>query len=347
MDEVRISARGVWWCLAAAVFFGASTPLAKRVLENIDAGTLAGLLYVGAALIAAPVAIRQARPAPTRRQWGQLGVAVVVGGGLAPLLMLLALDKVPSPTVSILLNLEVVATAAIAAIVFHERLGTRVVAGIGLIAAAGVVLGWSGGPSARPAALLVVFACVGWGIDNAVTANLVVFTPAQITFAKGAVAGTVNLMIGIGRAGHLPAAGATFAAVAVGAVGYGMSIMLWIGGARLIGAARGQAVYASAPFIGAALAWPIVGQRLTGSAVLAGVIAGAGVVLAVSRSHGHQHRHAPVVHTHVHSHNDGHHDYHHHDDDAVGDHEHWHEHQLVEHTHTHATIVLRRRHDHH
>lgn len=43
----------------------------------------------------------------------------------------------------------------------------------------------------------MVGVCIAWGIDNSVTARIDQLSPEQITFAKGAVAGTANLALGI------------------------------------------------------------------------------------------------------------------------------------------------------
>src|SRR5665254_8557 len=53
------------------------------------------------------------------------------------------------------------------------------------------------------------------------------------------VAGSVNTLIGLG-AGGLPGTGPALAALAVGAVGYGFSITLWVAGARDLGAGHPQ-----------------------------------------------------------------------------------------------------------
>ena len=56
------------------------------------------------------------------------------------------------------------------------------------------------------------------------------------------------------------------AALAIGAAGYGLSITLWVKGARDLGAARGQAIFVTAPYIGALIAWTLLGDAATASA---------------------------------------------------------------------------------
>ncbi|MGB8858025.1 MAG: DMT family transporter [Ilumatobacteraceae bacterium] len=300
MEDVRshASQRHGWvWCAAAAVLFGASTPATKLVVGSLGAVTLAGLLYLGAAVAVAPFASREGRSHATLRQRSRLLVAVGFGGGLAPVLLVLALDRTPAGTVSLFLNLELVATAVIARVFLQEHLGRRAGLGIVIVVLGGVILAGTAGSGVAAGALLIVATCVCWGIDNAITASLDSYSPSQITFVKGAVAGSVNLGLGLALDGA-PAASFVFAALAIGALGYGLSIAMWITGARLIGAARGQAIFALAPFVGALLSWPINGDRLTATTVVAFAVSLVGVLVVATSHHSHAHTHQLVEHTH-------------------------------------------------
>ena len=195
----------------------------------------------------------------------------------------------------------------------------------------------------RLGGLLIAAACLAWAVDNVVTANLDELAPAHVTLVKGLVAGSVNTLIGLGTGG-LPSTGPALAALAVGAVGYGFSITLWVAGARDLGAARAQVVFAVAPFIGAALAWLVVREPATVSQVLALLVAAAGVSLVLGSAHQHEHEHPAVLHDHEHTHDDGHHT-HTHDGDPSLRHQHPHSHEAQRHTHPHVPD-LHHRHSH-
>ena len=336
-----MSRRGVLRCLLAAVFFGLSAPAASRLAHDLGAFTLAGLLYVGAAIATSVATLR--RP-PTRqslqRAAPRLSVAVVIGGAIGPLLLAAGLQNTSAATTSLLLNLELVFTAAFAGIVLHEHLGRRVITGAVLVAAAGATLGWSGTPDARWGALLIIGACACWGIDNGITATLDSLAPATITFAKGLFAGTANLAIGLAVDGIPPRALAV-KAVAVGMIGYGASITLWVAGARDLGAARGQLVFAAAPFMGAIASWTAFSEPVTTRQVLALLIAASGVTFVLGSSHEHAHTHEPVDHEHEHASDDGHHQ---HDDLPHGRHLHHHTHSAILHSHPHVPDLHHRHH---
>ncbi len=288
---------GYVWCALAALLFGSATPAIKLLVDHVGSVTLAGLLYLGAAAAVTPIALREKRHAATGRQRARLLLAVGFGGGLAPVLLILALDRTPAGTVSLFLNLELVATAIIARVFLQEHIGRRAGLGIVIVVLGGAILAGGADGGIATGALLVAATCVCWGIDNAITASLDSYTPAQITFAKGVVAGSVNLVLGL-ILGGFPGGRYALAAVAIGVVGYGVSITMWITGARLVGAARGQVIFALAPFVGALLAWPINDDRLSSTTVVAFSISLVGVIVVGSAHHRHRHVHQAMLHAH-------------------------------------------------
>jgi drug/metabolite transporter (DMT)-like permease len=345
LDDHRAMTRvGVLRCAAAAVLFGATVPVASRVAGEMSAPVLAGLLYVGAALAAGPLARNRplARGALARSA-RPLAVAVVAGGFLGPLLLAAGLARTTAATASLLLNFELVATAVLAALFFGEHLGRRVVTGTLLVTAAGVALGWAGTPEVRLGSVLVLFACLCWALDNCVTAKLDQIAPEHITLAKGVVAGSANLALGFALGGDLPSAAHTGLALAAGAFGYGLSITLWVAGARDLGAARGQLVFSTAPFIGVLLAWIALGDPVRGVEIVALVLAGLGVLLVLGSTHDHPHLHQRVDHDHDHTH-DQHHQHHQHHPSARR-HSHRHVHEPFVHAHPHVPD-LHHRHPH-
>ena len=122
-----------------------------------------------------------------------------------------------------------------------------------------------------------------------------------------------------------------------------MSITLWVSGARDLGAARGQLVFATAPFIGAVVAWTVLAEPATGSEVVSLLIAAVGVSCVLGSDHLHPHRHEPVEHDHEHTHDDDHHDHPH--PASAGRHQHLHTHRELVHQHPHVPDI-HHRHDH-
>ena len=338
---------GVLRCLLAAVLFGATAPAASELAGSVPAFTLAGLLYLGAALAVLPVVVR--RP-PSHdalvSEWKPVLVAVVVGGAVAPVLLVAGLARTEAASASILLNTELPATVILAALVFREHLGRRLLWSAGLITLAGALLTWEPDATVDVGAALIVAACACWGLDNGVTARIEHLAPEHVVAAKGVGAGGANLVIGLVIAGWGAATSATdvVAALAIGAAGYGASITLWVKGARDLGAARGQVIFATAPFIGAAIAWTVLGEPIAILQIAAVVLAAVGVAVSLGSGHHHDHHHKPLTHDHEHTHDDDHHQ-HEHADAFTGRHTHRHEHSQLIHAHPHVPD-LHHRHDH-
>lgn len=348
MGAVRAGAsadRAIVRCAVAAILFGASAPAASRLAGDMSAFSLAGLLYLGAALAVLPV-LGRSRPSGTslRRGAVRLAVAVVVGGAVGPVLLAAGLARTSASSASLLLNLELVFTTILAAVVFREHVGARLVQGAVLVVAASTIVGWSGDADVRWGAVLIGAACMCWAVDNCVTADLDELAPAHITLAKGVVAGAANLALGMAFGGG-PAGWAIVAALGIGVVGYGISITLWVAGARDLGAARGQLVFATAPFVGVVVAWAAFGSAIGIREVLAVVIGAAGIGFVLRSAHEHEHGHEAGEHEHEHDHDDGGHHDHRHAEAVSGRHSHRHRHRELVHAHPHVPD-LHHRHEH-
>ena len=158
------------------------------------------------------------------------------------------------------------------------------------------------------------------------------------------MAGTVNLLLAVSFTGlGTVSIWSCVGALAVGALGFGASITLWVRGAHQLGAARAQVIFASAPFVGAVVSWVVLTEPVEPVQVLAMAIAGCGIALSLRSSHLHHHEHEPLAHVHDHEH-DAHHD-HPHDEAVTERHSHLHEHRPLVHAHPHVPD-LHHRHDH-
>jgi drug/metabolite transporter (DMT)-like permease len=341
--------RAPLYALGSALLFGASTPFAKLLLGDVGPWLLAGVLYLGSGVgLAIVFALQRTRG---RRNYAALGardlpwlaVAVASGGVVGPLLLMLGLALVPAATASLLLNLEGLATLAIAWIVLRENVDRRVFAGAMAIFAGAVLLSWRGELGGVSwGALAIAGACLAWGVDNNVTRKLALLDPIQLAMIKGLVAGAVNTALALATGAALPAAAIVAAAGAVGFLGYGVSLALFLVALRDLGAARTGAYFSTAPFVGAVLGTLVFGEPVTIPLLLAGALMAVGVYLHVVERHVHEHVHEDAEHEHLHAH-DEHHQHAHGASDPPGEpHAHAHRHGRLLHTHTHYPDVHHR-----
>ena len=340
--------------LVSALLFGASTPFAKLLLgDGLSPWLLAGLLYLGSGIGLGLVHLTrcglgfEANEASLRRSdmpW--LALVVLSGGVAGPLLLMIGLAATPASSASLLLNLEGLATMAIAWMVFKENVDRRLLAGAAAILAGAVLLSWQSGPAGFGLGLLAIAgACLCWGIDNNLTRKLSASDPLQIALIKGLVAGSVNLALAFALGAHLPWLAGLTGAAAVGFLGYGVSLVLFVLALRFLGAARTGAYFSTAPFVGAVLSVIMFNEPLTLHLGIAGLLMTIGVYLHLAESHEHEHPHKAMEHEHRHLH-DAHHRHAHGPNDPAGEpHSHRHRHEPRTHHHAHYPD-LHHRHGH-
>lgn len=339
MIRSALSNRGVQAALLAALLFGAGTPLAKILLGgDISPWLLAGLLYCGSGIGLSLLRLirRPPRVHLQRRELLPLGGAILTGGIIAPVLLMVGLSNMPASGASLLLNAEGVFTALLAWVVFRENVDRRVALGMAAIIAGAVVISVPAGAElgSPVPALAVLAACFCWGLDNNLTRKVALNDATWLAAVKGLVAGPVNLVLAFTLGAAIPAPGGVAAALLIGFFAYGVSLALFIVGMRHVGTARAGGYFSVAPFFGAVLAIAL-GDALTWQLVVAGLLMALGVWLHLTERHGHTHTHAAEEHEHRHTH-DEHHQHDHAEPVAPGTwHTHRHTHEVLTHTHEH------------
>ncbi|HSN14419.1 MAG TPA: DMT family transporter [Anaeromyxobacteraceae bacterium] len=325
--------------LGAALLFGLSTPIAKLLLPGTGPFTVAALLYLGSGLgfLLLGGLLPRGNEAPLRRSDLPLLAAVTASGGVvAPVLLMIGLSRLDGTSASLLLNLELPFTIALAVGLFGESLGRREVAGAAAVIAGSVLLA-SGGAAGRAdvaGALAVAGATLGWALDNNLSQRLALRDPVAVVRVKTVVAGAVNVGLALLANERLPSGRAIAATLVTGFFGYGVSIVLHMLAIRELGAARQGTLFATAPFAGALAALPILGERLSARELVAGAAMAAGVGVMLRAHHVHEHAHEPLAHEHLHEH-DAHHD-HDHAGPVTEPHSHPHLHGPLVHDHPHT-----------
>ena len=334
---------GVIAGLAAAVLFGAGTPLAKLLLAETTPWLLAALLYLGSGV--GLWLLRRFRGAPAVRlgpgEWRWLAGAIVAGGMVGPVLLMAGLSAMPASGASLLLNAEAVLTSLLAWFAFKENFDRRIALGMLAIVAGAIVLGWPADARFAGAwpVLAVLGACLAWAIDNNLTRRVSLADASYIAMTKGLVAGATNLALALGTGAEWPQAGTVASAALLGFASYGVSLMLFVVGLRHLGTARTGAYFSVAPFFGAILAIVLLNEPVTVQLVAAGLLMALGVGLHLTERHEHGHTHDATAHLHEHVHavdGDVHHDHEHDEPIAPGTrHAHWHLHAPISHAHRH------------
>jgi drug/metabolite transporter (DMT)-like permease len=330
--------KGIFAALGSALLFGAGTPIAKLLLSHVSPWLLAGLLFIGSGigLTIYRLIIRAPRVKLPQKERVWFAGAILSGGVVAPVLLMVGLLNMPASGASLLLNMEGVFTALLAWIAFKENFDSRIALGMAFIVAGALVLGW---PSEVKfsnlwATFAVLGACFAWGLDNNLTRKLSLSDATWISSIKGLIAGSVNLTLAFALGSTLPSFLNLVGAMTVGFFAYGVSLALFVIGLRHLGTARTGAYYSVAPFFGAILAIAL-GEPVTTPLIITGVLMSVGILLHLSENHVHMHEHTEMEHEHEHSHDEHHQHTHETIPEMSLKHTHKHLHKAMKHSHRH------------
>ncbi len=334
--------------LVAAALFGLSTPASKVLLLNFSPLMLSGLLYLGAAIALFLYRAMRRTSAEARIKRQDFGLIVgIVGFGaiLGPVLMLLGLQRLSSLSTALLLNLEAPFTMLIAVSAMGEQFGRRQALASGAILIGGIFI--TLGPGQLRGDLVgileVAAACLCWGVDNNLTQRISLRNPVAVASVKTSAAGILVTGLAFWTGGVMPHSMNLLSALLVGALCYGVSIVLDVFALRKLGAAREAAYFATAPFVGAVASVAVLGEMPRAGELIGATLMATGVVLLFTERHSHVHVHDEPVHEHLHYHDEHH--QHAHEGAVPEPHSHAHEHPALAHEHPHFPDE-HHRHDH-
>ncbi len=329
--------------ILSASLFGVSVPFAKVLVGDISPLVLAGLLYLGAFAglsfyaMARRMIVPDKKTVPlVRKDVPWLAGAILSGGILGPISLMMGLTLVSGFSASLLLNLEGLATVLIAVIIFRENAGKRLWIALACMTIAGIFLAWNPTQSAFTIAgpLLIVFAMVCWGIDNNLTRNISEKDPIQITQIKGLVAGATSISIALLLGIRISLDLSLIFALILGSFSYGISLVFFVKALKGLGSSRAGTFFSFAPFIGAVTSLFLLHEWIGWTMLPAVVLMLFGIWLIGSEKHSHFHVHKSITHTHSHVHTDLHHIH-----DHIGrihePHSHEHTHDETSHAHVH------------
>ena len=329
--------------ILSAALFGVSPVFCKLLIGDMSPALLAGLLYLGSGiglqlllLVQRRNLMRELKRLSPRHRLKLLG-AVLSGGVIAPLCLTYGIKYGTASEVTLLLNLETVATTVIAWLIFKEHIGPRLWTGkvLILMAACIAVLKTEGGLAFSLSGLLVVLACIFWGIDNNLTRDVEELSSTGLACLKGLGAGIFTIVLALLFSSGSAAGYQIGGALIIGALSYGLSLVLFVEALRKIGSARTTTFFAIGPFIGTLLSVAMLGERPPAAYWFAASLMLAGVLLLYREMHRHLHTHEVIAHSHKHVHDEHHRHVHEESEPAEEPHEHFHVHKPITHSHVH------------
>lgn len=265
MKDKRINA--IILALLAAVLFAISTPLSKKLMENIPPTFMAGFLYLGAGVGVGIMYIfkykKEDKSLRLDKSDLKYTIAMIGLDILAPLLLMLGIKLGSASNASLLENFEIVATSLIALIIFKEKISYKLWIAIFFIIISSFILTFDDKTSLdfSIGSIFVLLATISWGLENNCTKKISEKSTYQIVTLKGIFSGLGSLFIGLLLKEKIINYKYIFLAMILGFVAYGLSIFLYVRAQRDLGASKTSAYYSVAPFVGAFLAFLINGER--------------------------------------------------------------------------------------
>lgn len=290
MQRARLIGLGMAAC--SGVLYGSINVLAKPLDVHPFAKT--AIAYLVSALVLSPW-LRGLHIA--RADWPKVLTMGLVGGGLAPVLLFYGLLETAAADAGLLLTLELVATATLAAIFLHERFPGSELVGLGLLLAASacVALASQAGPATQTGSslrgmLFVLGSALAWGVDNAVSTRLVgSYRPPGLIALKGLLGGTAALLAAMVAGVAVPEGADALGMAGLGVLSIAFSSLLFYTALSKVGAARTSAMnIATTALVGAVGGALLLHERLGplhGLAIVL-VLAGAALLARPGRGKG-------------------------------------------------------------
>lgn len=174
---------------------------------------------------------------------------------IAPIFLMIGLNKSHPENVALLNNFEIVATSLIAYFIFKELIPNRLRFAILLVTIASIILSFEDIAAFKFSigSLFVLMAATFWGLENNLTRKLSFNDPLMVVVIKGIFSGLGSLLIALFLNEINLNPGFILITLLLGFVAYGLSIFFYVSAQKYLGAAKTSAFYAFAPFVGAFL----------------------------------------------------------------------------------------------
>ena len=272
-EHARRSRLGLWLGVLGMLIFAATIPMTRLAAGSNEAPQLPPVFVaIGragvAGLLSLVYLLVTRAPRPRRQHWSMLG-ATVLGNVLAwPLLLGLAVRQVDAMHAAVITGLMPLATAAVGALLLHQR-PSRGFWAFALLGAALVVAfaAWSGAGRPQRGDLLllgaVIASSVGYITGVRVSSGADGMTPEQTISWVLVLALPVTLPVLVTQWPTAPVHAAAWGGFAyVALFSMWMGFFAWYRGLAWGGTLRVSQVQLLQPFVSILLAVPVLGERL-------------------------------------------------------------------------------------
>lgn len=247
------------WALFATVLLGISIPFNKILLDHMGPFFLVATSSFGSVAVVSIFLLNSVRrgtflnPLKDRKGLPWLGGSLLCGGILGPVLSIIGIDHTSGTVSSLLFNFEIILTVLVAGLLFHEKVGRIAWWAAVAIFAGGLLTTLETGrielTFLGPA--LIIISTLLWALDTNFLKQIEKMEHFTIITLQSGIGGLAALGMGFLVAETPPALLPALGGMALGAVCYAGTGVIYLICLKKMGAARTSTIFGVAPFIGA------------------------------------------------------------------------------------------------
>jgi len=276
--------------LFAAALFGSVFSLAKVPLAAIDPLALTAIVYTMSGLALIPAA-RASFSFKGKYEYLYVLIVTILGGMLAPVLLMYGLQQTAASTAAILTNGEIVFTLALSSIFFGEKPHGRIGSFAFFLIITGLVIATTEDFTAlesmlelNPGNVMILASMLMWAIDNNISRRLTLnVSPAKIAMVKSLFGGLILLAIvlAMGKGSAISAIkyDIWILIIVMSISGFGGALLLFLEGIKRIGTVRTMSMFSMTPIFGIVIAALALGESISTLQVIATALIIIGIIL--------------------------------------------------------------------
>jgi drug/metabolite transporter (DMT)-like permease len=272
--------------ILAAALFGSVSTISKPVLSTVSPVLLSSLVYIISGLTFTPIAQKTERKKVSKKYYYLVLVTATIGAAAAPIMFFTGLQLTTAANTALLSNGETVFSILFALVFFKEKLKRAGYAAVALILIGVFIVTTnfhfdSSMMQFNSGNILVIGATALWGLDNniskIITRHLQISRLVQLkSLTGGSISLFAVLLIGI----PLKIQGTQIIPIVlVGALGFAISLYLYLHGIRRIGVVKSSSLLSLSSVFGLIFAAVLLHEPIGVYQLIAVVIMFSGVCL--------------------------------------------------------------------
>ena len=279
---------GLLLALVSACFYAFNVIVEKKYIDRISSEKILFLMYLGAGVglffihLLTKKKYKERESKITKKEVPKI-VTIVICELLASFFIIEAVKNIDASLVSLLSIFEIVMTSLCAYLLFKDPIEKNEVIAIILVLLGSFILNFKHGILSNISinSLLVILACLCWGIENNITASISSKEPSFFTSIKCSAVALLYLILVIIKGDF---AFTYPILILFGFFTYGLSILAYALSTKYLGASKATLVFSFSPIFGVILAILIYNEDITHSFLISLILMITAIIIINKKS---------------------------------------------------------------